>query len=119
MNNESEIEELNFEKILWGIFAFISILNIVGDDIEVKSIINNTSENTSTHIFTFTIVVTLLIYIYFVNRNKNQLNKAILNNSDIFLHGLRYVGSILLVIGVTFLLIFETNEKSPVGTPAA
>ena len=42
MNNKNnEINRLNFEDIIWGIFITLSILNIVANDKQKKYVISN------------------------------------------------------------------------------
>lgn len=113
----SKIKELEFEKILWLIFIFISALNIYGDNLEEIFFKENNlqSELLAKKIFIFTIAISLLIYIYFVYRNYNNLKNA--KNEDTHLFLIRLAGSILIVVGALFILYFEVNKKLPIGTP--
>lgn len=119
MNNNSEIAELNFEKILWGIFIFISALNIYGDNIQQLFLIdhNPSNEEKAKDIFIFTLVISILIYIYFAYRNFNNIKKAKQNNIDITIYNIRFIGSIFIVVGVIMVLYFEVKEETPIGTP--
>ena len=38
---QQEINELNIDKLIWGIFIFFSILNIYGDELEIDYIVSN------------------------------------------------------------------------------
>ncbi len=121
MNNAiSKIKELEFEKILWGIFIFLSALNIYGDNIQELFFINKDymAEKKAKNIFIITIVISLLIYIYFVYRNYNYFKNAQENNHDTNLYLIRLVGSILVVVGVICLLYYQAFENTPIGTPA-
>lgn len=62
-----EIERLNFEDLLWGTFAVLSLLNIYGDydDKEYLKSHNNRYRLESNKVFTFTLIVTFFIYLYF------------------------------------------------------
>lgn len=115
----SKINELEFEKILWVIFIFISALNIYGDNLEELFLKYNDiqSEKISKTIFIFTIAISLLIYLYFVYRNYNNYQKDKSKNINTNLDLIRLAGSILIVIGVIFILYYEVNEKTPFGTP--
>lgn len=117
----SKIEELEFEKILWLIFIFISALNIYGDNLEELFFKENDiqSENLSKTIFIFTISISLLIYLYFVYRNYNNYKKDQENKINTNLDLIRLAGSILIVVGVVFILYYEVNETTPIGTPTA
>ncbi len=78
MKNINEINRLKWEEFLWGVFAFIAILNIIGDkneELYIKT--KETSyENRSNKIFEITLIVTLLIYIYFFIRNYNAFKNS-------------------------------------------
>ena len=42
---QQEINELNIDKLIWGIFIFFSILNIYGDELEIDYIVSNKFNN--------------------------------------------------------------------------
>lgn len=114
-----ELKELEIEKLIWLIVIFLSALNIYGDNIQelfLKS--NNTIlEKKAKHIFIFTITISLLIYLYFANRNYQKLSKEEYGSNEFKLKLIRFVGSILIIVGTSFILYFEVNEQTPLGTP--
>lgn len=70
VNEVNELNRLNFEDLLWIIFALLCFANVYGDDLQkkyVKSHLNN-YEKKSNQVFTFILVVTLLIYILFFKK---------------------------------------------------
>lgn len=113
----SKIKELEFEKILWLIFIFLSALNIYGDNIQELFFMssNNNFERTAKNIFTFTIAISLLIYLYFGYRNYKYVK--ISNDQDKNLALIRFAGSILIIIGILFILYYNIKEQEPIGTP--
>ena len=120
MNNVlSEIKELEIEKILWGIVIFLAALNIYGDNIQEMFLRSNNKEleQKAKQIFIFTIAISILIYLYYVYRNYKEVQESEQTNQNILLHNIRLAGSILIVIGALFVLYFEVNEQSPIGTP--
>lgn len=114
MNNTEQVIDLNIDEFIWVVFIFLSILNICGDELEKKCIISddNNKKELAKKIFTITVFISLLIYIYFANRNYKNIKKAKLNNGDTKLLELRFLGSILVVVGVILLLYFQINSSS-------
>ena len=118
MNNTlSKIRELEFEKILWFFFMFISALNIYSDNLEELFLINNdiNLEQTSKKIFTFTIAVSLLIYLYFGYRNYKYVK--ISTDEEKQLACIRFAGSILIIVGTICILFYDIKDQEPVGAP--
>ena len=117
LNNE-EINRLEFENILWLIFAIVCLLNIVGDYEEEIYIKNNDYKykNKANKVFELTLSVTFLIYVYFAIRNYNALNKA--SDEMKSLYEIKLLGSIFLIAGVVCLLYFQFNQKNFIGSPA-
>ena len=72
---------------------------------------------TSSYLFTFTITISIILYLYFVYRNYNKFQESIRNHNS--LPGIRLLGSIFIVIGVFFILYYQINEETPLGTPEA
>lgn len=115
----NELEELNLEKIIWIIFIIPSAINIYGDNIQQLFLIENNIEyeKKTQYLFTFTITISIFLYLYFVYCNYNKFQESIRNHNS--LPGIRLLGSIFIVIGVFFILYYQINEETPLGTPAA
>ena len=116
-NNLSKIKELEFEKILWLIFIFISALNIYGDNLEELFLTTNdsTKEQSAKQIFNFTVIVSLLIYLYFGYRNYKYTKN--ITGKEHNLACIRFAGSILIIIGTLFIIYYNISDKDPIGTP--
>lgn len=112
MNNNEfmEIERLNFEDILWIIFAGLCILNIISNNYQ-KNYVRSKNvyyEKRANKISIFVLTVLLLVYIYFFLRNYNMLNnKDKVNIED----KVKLIGSFFFVIGVLCLLYFQVNSE--------
>lgn len=117
-NNDSKINRLKFENILWLIFAIICIMNIYGDNDEIEYLETNDKsyEKKSNEIFKFTLMVTLFIYIYFFLRNLKAYEQATVEEKNLYL--IKLLGSSFLIAGVLCLIYFQENETSFVGSPA-
>lgn len=115
---EENIERLDFENLLWLVFIVLSFLNIVGDEDEKKFLLTNNQEfkDESNHIFTLTLTVTIFVYLYFFNRNVTSLKNAPNNQKELFT--IKVLGSVFLIIGIVFLLYFQTRQTSFPGSPA-
>ena len=111
MNNNEfmEIERLNFEDILWIIFAGLSILNIVSNNYQKNYVRskNEYYEDRANNIAIFVLSVLFFVYLYFFLRNFNMLNNKDKVNMD---DKIKVFGSFLFVIGVLCLLYFQVNS---------
>ena len=113
MNNNDRFNEIIFDEKILTIFIFLNILNFYADEVEVDCLYNNDKERIklSKDIIIFTTFVTLLIYIYFViNNYKDVINN--MDSPDSYVFNVRYVGSILIVIGLCCLLYFRIKTKN-------
>jgi hypothetical protein len=112
-----ELKRLKFEDLLWLLFAFLSFLNIYGDDLQKKYL--NTSnkelEDKSNQVFLFTLGVTFLIYLYFFIRNYNAFKNTSLENKK--LYTIKVLGSSFLLAGIICLIYFQKKNQSFIGTP--
>ena len=117
--NIKDINRLRFEDIIWLTFAFISILNIVGDEDEILYLENNdeNEKNKAKRIFLITIIVTIFIYLYFITRNYFAYLDCKENEKNLYF--IKLLGSTLLISGALCLLYFQINENDFTGSPAA
>lgn len=111
-----EINRLNFENILWIIFASICIINIVGNNEEIKYIMTNDTnvKKKANKIFEVTIFTTFIIYLYFAIRNYYALKNA--NNKK--LYNIKLIGSLLLIAGIICIFYFQVKQKDFIGSPS-
>jgi hypothetical protein len=121
MNNQditSEINRLNFENIIWIVFAILCFLNIYGDDLDKKYLTSNNMlfKNESNKIFKITISITILIYLYFLLRNYNSYKNISENQKKLYF--IKVFSSCLLLSGALCLLYFQSNQSSFEGAPA-
>lgn len=118
MNIENEIFRLEFENLLWVIFIVLSLLNIYGDYADEMFLRTNHSfyQEQSNHIFSFTLTVTVFIYLYFFLRNYKKYEKIDDAQKDIYL--VKVLGSAFLIAGILFLLYFQNQNDSFLGSPA-
>lgn len=112
MNNniENEIERLNFEDILWIIFIFLSIMNIVSNNYQKEYVIsrNQYYEDKAGNISIFVLTTLFFIYIYFFIRNYNMYNsKTNPNQTDL----IKVTGSLFFILGTLYLLYFQVNSN--------
>lgn len=110
MNDKNnEINRLNFEDILWEIFAILSILNVVSNSNQKKFVITGDQyyEDKVNKISIFVLIVLLCIYLYFFLRNYNMYkNKLDANTADL----IKVMGSIFFILGTLCLLYFQVNS---------
>ena len=106
--NEQEnlIERLNFENFIWITFIIVSVLDIYGDELIKKSVLNNdaASKDKAENLFLFVALVSILVYIYFLYRNYTDYKKYC--NKD---YQIRLLGSIFVLIGTLCLFYFQLN----------
>lgn len=114
----NEINRLNFEDFLWGIFALLCLINIYGDynDKEYSKTHNNIYKTRSNEIFELTIIVTFFIYVYFFFRNYNFYIQASNENKNLYL--IKLLGSSFFIAGILCLLYFQIRQQDFIGSPA-
>ena len=114
MNNE--VKRLKCENIIWLVFASVCIINIVGDNEEIKYVLTNDSSNKqkANKIFETTIFVTFIIYIYFATRNYYALKEA----ANKPLYNIKLIGSLLLIAGIICIFYFQVKQRNFIGSPS-
>ena len=114
-----EIRRLNFEDLLWVIFIFLSIMNIVSNKFQKEYVINDDQyyEDRANNISICVLTILVFIYLYFFLRNYNMYkNKGIDVAKEDFI---KVVGSLLFVIGTICLLYFQiSSDDNFIGGPA-
>ena len=108
----SELVNLDIEKIIYIVFIIISIMGIIGTNYEEKFL---TTRNTTYHkkgstIFKITIVIALLIYLYYLKRNYEIFSSS--SEEDKKLIRIRLFGSIFFVVGALCLVYFRFKDTS-------
>lgn len=116
-NMKTEIENLNTDQSLSGIFILLSIATIIGDEFVKKYYINKDQNayKIAKKIFISALIITLLIYLYFLKNSKREYYEQILKNEETFPHLIRLIGSILLVVGISCLLYFQITDDELTG----
>ena len=116
-NIKNEIENLNTDQSLSGIFILLSIATIIGDEFVKKYYINKDQNayKTAKKIFISALIITLLIYLYFLKNSKKEYYEQILKKEESFPHLIRLIGSILLVVGISCLLYFQITDDELTG----
>lgn len=112
MKNNDKLKDLKIDEWIWGIFIFLSILNIFGDELEKDFYAKHhiKSDQTAKKIFTFTLFVSLLIYIYFLYQRYQQIQMAKARQEDPKICELRGVGSVLVVIASLLFLYCQLED---------
>lgn len=119
MNNvKNEINRLNFEDIIWIVFAVLCLINISGDynEKEYLKSNNNRYKNAANKIFEFTLFMTLLIYIYFLIRNYKAYKNTTEEQKE--LYTIKLFGSIFLIVGIICLIYFQSKQTNFNDSPA-
>lgn len=113
-------KQVNIDDLISIIFIVGSILNIYANQLHNRYLEENdiNSEVKAKEIYIFVIIVTIILYLYFVKRNYGFLMNAKRNNLDTSLLTIRFIGSVLLIIGISFILYYEVNSEAPRGLPA-
>jgi len=118
MNNvQNEIDRLNFEDWIFIIFIVAAILNIYGDQLLKKHIIENNKiyQERANKVFLVVIIITIFIYTYFLKRNYKLFINISLERKK--LYKIKLLSSIFLLIGALCLLYFQLNDMNSSITP--
>ena len=106
----NELNRLNFEDIIWLIFAILSIFNIISNQDQKQYIITNNQkyEDSANSRTIFVLTILIIIYLYFFLRNLNMYqNKENKTKAD----SIKVLGSLLFVTGTICLLYFQIHSK--------
>lgn len=115
----NETKRLNFENILWIIFVFLSIMNIVSNNFQKDYVVSNDQyyEDKAKKISIFVLTVLLFVYLYFFIRNYNMYNSKGMDASrEDFI---KVMGSVFFILATLCLLYFQVkSEDNFIGGPA-
>ena len=119
-NINSEYNRLVFEDIIWITNIIIALLNIKASSIIKESYISGDESKLeiAQNIFRFNTLVAIFINIYFVTRNYKYYQNAKTKDNSAETEKLRFIGSLLILIG-TIIIFYTLNiQTTPEGTPA-
>lgn len=108
-NVDMELNRLDFEDILWGIFIILSIMNIISNKLQKEYVISNSQyyEDKANNISICVLIILVFIYLYFFFRNYNMYNnKDNPSKEDM----IKVIGSFLFIVGTLCLLYFQINS---------
>lgn len=113
MDIESTIKRLRFEDLIWISFIVISILDIYGDSLIRKSLLNKDKQSNkkANHLFLGIVSFSILIYIYFFARNYYDYQKYKTKSYEV-----RLIGSSLILIGTLCLFYFQLTNTLEVDS---
>ena len=119
MNNniDMELNRLNFEDILWVIFIFLSVMNIISNKLQKEYIVSNKQyyEDKANNISVCVLTILVFIYLYFFLRNYNMYNNKDTPSSEDMV---KVIGSFLFIVGTLCLLYFQINsDDNFIGEP--
>lgn len=114
-----KLSNLKLDNILSIAIIIVSFINIFGDLIEQKGVINNDQEqkNLAHDIYSFAVICSIILYLVFFARSKKSLDDAIINNEDTTLKSIRLLGSIFFILGILCIFFFTINEKENIDSP--
>lgn len=109
--NHTRIKELQIDEIIWIVFITISIINIIGDEIEKDycTTQNQDKLNKAKNIFTFTLFASLLVYCYLLYLRYNKYKK----NPNNYLNKDRFFASVLVVAASAIFLYCQLKDRQP------
>lgn len=112
MDSQEKIKNLNIDEGLRVLFILIGVATIWGDELEKDYIENNDieEEKRAKKIFIITIFISLIVYTYFAYENYRTMKQMAEQGQDVQLEETRFIGSLLVVFGVFFLLYYQFNK---------
>ena len=115
INQKQKLTELTIDEWIWIIFIILSILNIVGDELDKDYCLYQdiNEKSLSKKIFNLTVFISFIIYAYLAYRGYNRLNNAIKLNQNIDLAKSRLFANILVLIASFILLYDQIKEPLP------
>ena len=115
INQKQKLTELTIDEWIWIIFIILSILNIVGDELDKDYCLYQdiNEKSLSKKIFNLTVFISFIIYAYLAYRGYSRLNNAIKLNQNIDLAKSRLFANILVLIASFILLYDQIKEPLP------
>ena len=116
---KNEIDRLDFEDLLWVIFVFLSIMNIISNYYQKEFVVTNCQyyEDKANNISIVVLSILVFVYLYFFLRNYNMYNDK--GNNVTKEDFVKVIGSLLFVIGAICLLYFQISSNDNfIGGPA-
>ena len=117
MMDYNRIHELKIDEVIWVIFIFLNVLNIIGDECECCycTYQSDLMKNTSKNIFSFTIFISLLIYFYFEYQRYYKFKQCKIKHQDSHLWGIRCFGGFLVIIATILFLYCQIVDSGSVN----
>ena len=115
---KNEIDRLDFEDLLWVIFVFLSIMNIISNYYQKEFVVTNCQyyEDKANNISIVVLSILVFVYLYFFLRNYNMYNDK--GNNVTKEDFVKVIGSLLFVIGAICLLYFQiSGDDNFIGGP--
>ena len=112
-----EIKRLNFEDIIWIIFIFLSVMNIISNKLQKEYVVSDEQcyEDYANNISIVVLTILVFIYLYFFLRNYKMYNDKD-NPSDVDL--IKVIGSMFFIVGTLCLLYFQIHsDDNFIGSP--
>lgn len=116
MNNDEQlIKRLQFENFIWIAFIIISAIDIYGDELIKKSIVESNQELRlkAENLFVFVALISILVYIYFFCRNYYEYKEK-----RCTIYEIRLIGSLLILTGTLLLLYFQLFNNKDLELPS-
>ena len=97
----NEIRRLNFEDILWVVFIFLSVMNIISNKLQKEYVISNEQyyEDDANNISIIVLTILFFIYLYFFLRNYNMYSNKD-NPSEVDL--IKVIGCMFFIIVISY-----------------
>ena len=111
--NDNLISDLKIDEIIWIIFIFLNIINIVGDECLISYYKDNKLDKNkqAKDIFTFSVFITLNIYIYLLYKRYKVYESNKIKNGDTKICGIRLFGTILVLVATVLFLYCQIEDK--------
>lgn len=117
MKDNNELREVTINEWIWIIFVFLSIANIYGDELEIKTLKEQEKHNKKAKkVFLITSSIALIIYFYFVINSYKKLQQAKLENKNTELREINFLGQSLIFIGAALLIYFNIKNNNETKT---
>ena len=112
MNNDI-VNDLKIDEVIWILFIFLNILNIVGDECLIDYYKYNKLDKNrqAKDIFTFSVFITLIIYIYLLYKRYKIYESNRIKNGNIKICGIRLFGTILVLVATILFLYCQIEDK--------
>lgn len=106
---ERKLNELRIEDFLYVVFIVAIIIDLLANNETKKALFGKNYEHNPSKLYIIAGLLVLLVFIFFAIRNYKEMQKQIIGTRTYNLARMRFLGSVLIVIGQLLVVFYLLN----------